>query len=341
MKFFKYITGIGFILALALLAFYFYVFNTKNVAKISFDLYIPTGADYSVVLDTLLQRDVLKDTRSFILASGIMKYPKLVKPGKYHLTEDLTNKELINMLRTGRQVPVKVTFTNISFFEELSKVLSQYLEADSVTFLAYFNTDNNARSYGFTKETFPLMFMPDTYEFFWNTPPEKFTRRMYENYQKFWNEDRRKKATKIGLTPEKVGILASIVESETKKADEMPIVAGLYLNRLRKNIPLQADPTVVFATQLEKGIRTKRVYFKDLTIQSPYNTYLNKGLPPGPILFPSKTALDAVLEAKDHPYIYMCADPARPGYHLFTSDYKEHLKNAARYRAWADALKIN
>lgn len=338
MKFLKYLFGVGFIAILAALAFYFYVFQTKNIAKKSFDLYIPTGANYSVILDSLTRNDVLKDFRSFDLAARLMKYPNLVKPGKYHLTENLTNKELIQMLRTGRQVPVKVIFNNISFFEELSKILSQNLESDSATFLVHFNTENTSKKYGFSKETFPLMFIPDTYEFYWNTSPEKFTQKMYDNYKRFWNEERLRKAAKVGLSSEEVGILASIVESETKKADEMPIVAGLYLNRLRRNIPLQADPTVVYATQLQRGIRSKRVYFKDLKIDSPYNTYLYNGLPPGPILFPSKTALTAVLEAKEHPYIYMCADPSRPGYHLFTSDYQEHLKNAARYRAWLNSI---
>ncbi|MCX8148428.1 endolytic transglycosylase MltG [Thermaurantimonas aggregans] len=341
MKFFKYLFGVGFVATLAALAFYFYVFQTKNIAIKSFDLYISTGAEYSVILDSLKHNGVLKDIRSFDLAARLMKYPTLVKPGKYHLTENLTNKELINMLRTGRQVPVKVIFNNISFFEELSKILSQNLESDSATFLFHFNTENTSKKYGFSKETFPLMFIPDTYEFYWNTSPEKFTQKMYDNYKKFWNEERVKKASKIGLSPEEVGILASIVESETKKADEMPVVAGLYLNRLRKNIPLQADPTVVYATQLEKGVRSKRVYFKDLTINSPYNTYLYKGLPPGPILFPSKTALLSVLDAKEHSFLYMCADPKRPGYHLFTSDYQEHLRNAARYRTWVNSLNIN
>ncbi|MFN4299433.1 MAG: endolytic transglycosylase MltG [Thermaurantimonas sp.] len=340
MKFLKYVFSIGFIVSLAVLAFYFYVFQTKNIVKKSFDLYIPTGADYSVILDSLRQNGVLKDLRSFDFAARLMKYPALVKPGKYHITDNLTNKELIHMLRTGIQIPVRVTFNNISFFEELSKILSQHLESDSATFLVHFNAENTSRKYGFTKETFPLMFIPDTYEFYWNTSPEKFTQKMHDNYKRFWNEEHIRKASKVGLSPEEVGILASIVESETKKADEMPIVAGLYLNRLRRNIPLQADPTVVYATQLQRGIRTKRVYFKDLMIDSPYNTYMYKGLPPGPILFPSKTALMAVLEAKEHSYIYMCADPSRPGYHLFTSDYQEHLKNAARYRAWLTSTNI-
>lgn len=322
-------------------ALYTYVFQGDNVRPKTFVLYIPTGADYYIVTDSLKFNDVLRSTWSFEIAARIMKYPKLVKPGRYILTEKMNNKRIIKMLRNGQQAPVRLTFNNISFFEELASIAAKCLEGDSSAFLTYFVNEKNAMEFGFDLETFRLMFMPDTYEFYWNTSPDKFSKKMYASYQNFWSDERHKKAKTIDLSPIEVGILASIVESETKKREEMPIVAGLYLNRLKKNIPLQADPTVVYATQLERGSRTRRVYFKDLKTNSPYNTYIFKGLPPGPVLFPSKQAIISVLNASKHNYLYMCADPERPGYHLFTADYQQHLRNASRYHKWLNSQKIN
>lgn len=341
MKFLKYLLGLLSIAALAGLAVYMYIFGSKNVKPETFVLYIPTGADYATVVDTLRYRDVLRSYLSFGLASTAMKYDKLVKPGRYIIHQSMSNRELIEMLRSGRQEPVRVTFNNIAFFEELSSILSNYLEPDSADFSNYFLNPENAKSFGFKSETFQLMYIPDTYEFFWNTSPENFSKKMNSYYQKFWSEENKVKAKKIGLSPEQVGILASIVESETKKRDEMPTVAGLYLNRLKMNMPLQADPTVVYATMMERGSRSRRVYFKDLKTDSPYNTYLYRGLPPGPILFPTQVAMQAVLNAHEHKYLYMCADPDRPGYHLFTSDYQQHLRNAARYHRWLNTRQIN
>ncbi|MFN3950855.1 MAG: endolytic transglycosylase MltG [Thermaurantimonas sp.] len=341
MKFFKLLSGLIIVGLSAGFAFYLYVFRSENIRPKTFDLYIPTGADYSTVEDSLVFNGVLLNKMSFAIAARILKYPQLVKPGRYVLTEKMNNKMIIDILRTGQQTPVRLTFHTISFFEELASITAGHLEADSTTFLNYFTNEKHAQQYGFSKETFRLMFIPDTYEFFWNTSPEIFSKRMYAYYQNFWTSERIEMSGKIGLTPIEIGILASIVESETKKTEEMPIVAGLYINRLRKNIPLQADPTVVYATQLERGSRSRRVYFKDLKTDSPYNTYLYKGLPPGPILFPSKAALLSVLHAEKHNYLYMCADPEKPGYHLFTADYQQHLRNAVRYHRWLNSHRIN
>lgn len=341
MKTLKYLAGITFISFLAGIAFYLYAFEAKNVRPESFDLYVSSNGDYTTVIDSLIYKNALHNIWTFSLVAKILKYPSLVKPGRYVLTGDMSNKEIIQILRSGRQTPVKVTFNNISFFEELSSILSKTLESDSSAFSKYFLDEKNALQFGFYAETFRLMFLPDTYEFFWNTSPEKFSKKMFDNYKNFWTKDLITKAKAINLTPVEVGILASIVESETKKRDEMPTIAGLYLNRLRRNIPLQADPTVVYATQLQSGTRTRRVYLRDLKIDSPYNTYLYKGLPPGPILFPSKMAIISVLNAEQHDYLYMCADPDRPGYHLFTSNYQQHLQNASKYHRWLNAQRIN
>lgn len=340
MKFLIKVGASAFFLLLASFSIYLYIFDSPNVRS-NHILFIPTGAEFNQVLDSIRYQNMLKSNATFHLASRLMKYHKLVKPGRYEITSEMSNKEVISLLRSGMQAPVLITFHNISFFEELSHLLSKKLEPDSGTFSRYFLTKETAAKYGFTKETFALMFLPDTYQMFWNTNPEKFAERMYKEYGKFWNEERKSQARKIGLDPIKAGILASIVESETKKADELPVVAGLYLNRLRKGMLLQADPTVVFATQLERGVRSKRLYFKDLKIESPYNTYIYKGLPPGPISFPSKLAIEAVLNPSDHNFLYMCADPERPGYHLFTDDYRQHLRNASRYHRWISAQQIN
>ncbi len=341
MKFLKLLSGLLIVGISAGFAFYLYVFRLENIRLKTFDLYIPTGADYSTVEDSLLFNRVLQNTWSFAIAARVLKYPQLVKPGRYVLTDKMNNKMIIDILRTGKQTPVRFTFNTISFFEELASITARHLEADSSTFLNYFTDEKNAQQFGFNTETFRLMFIPDTYEFFWNTSPENFSKKLHVYYKNFWTNENLEKSKKLKLSPTEVGILASIVESETKKTDEMPTVAGLYINRLKKNIPLQADPTVVYATQLERGSRTRRVYFKDLKINSPYNTYLYKGLPPGPILFPSKAALLAVLNAEKHNYLYMCADPQRPGYHLFTADYQQHLRNAAQYHKWLNSQKIN
>lgn len=342
MKFLIKISAFIFLLVLAGFSTFTYIFNTPNVKGDSNQiLLIPTGSDFIQVMDSLRYKNILINYSTFHLASRLMKYHKLVKPGRYEIKSKMTNREIISMLRGGLQCPVRIMFHNISFFEELSLLLSKKLEPDSSAFSNYFLDSNVAKKYGFSQETFALMFLPDTYELFWNTEPEKFTEKMYKEFNRFWSEERKLKAKKIGLNPIQVGILASIVESETKKADEMPIVAGLYLNRLDRGMLLQADPTVVYATQIERGVRSKRLYFKDLKIQSPYNTYLYKGLPPGPISFPSKLAIDAVLNPLKHNYLYMCADPDRPGYHLFTDDYLQHLRNATRYHRWISSQNIN
>jgi UPF0755 protein len=295
-------------------------------------LYIPTGSDYSDVKQALLTNGFLKDEASFDWVAQLKKYPENVKAGRYKLTEGMTNNNLINLLRlSGNQTPVNLTFNSQTTLEELAGIVGNKLEADSSAFINMVKSDAFAEKWGFNDTTWSAFFIPNTYEFFWNTSAEEFVNRMNDEYKRFWSSSRIEKAKAKDLSPHQVVTLASIVEAETRKRDEMPQVAGLYLNRLERGMKLQADPTVKFAVG-DPGLR--RIYYKHLEVESPYNTYLNAGLPPGPISMPSTTAVDAVLNANDHNYIYMCARPDYSGYHNFAASHRQHLVNKRKYTAF-------
>ncbi len=314
---------------------YRYVFEAN--VKTEQVIIIPEEATHDQVIDTLQATDALLNYKAFRWVSKKKNYPNAIKPGRYLLKEGMNTNQIVNMLRSGRQAPLDVTFNNVRFKEELAGKVSKYIEADSLALLHLFYDEKLIEELGFTSETFKAMFIPNTYEFYWTTTAQEFAERMKMEFDRFWNESRRSKAEKIGLTPVEVTILASIVQEETIKSDELHRVAGLYINRLKRGIPLQADPTVRFAVG---DFSLNRILNRHLEIESPYNTYKNPGLPPGPINFPERASLEAVLSYEDHNYIFMCAREDFSGYHNFAVTLREHNRNAARYRAALNERKI-
>jgi len=241
------------------------------------------------------------------------------------------------MLKSGNQEPVKLRFQNLRMKENLAGFVSKKLELDSTKLVSLLDSDQLIHKYGFNKDNIYAMFIPNSYEVYWNTDADQFFERMNDEYQKFWTDERKSKAEKIGLSPIQVSILAAIVDAEALHDDEMPTIAGLYMNRYKKGTPLQADPTVIFAN---KDFTIKRVLNKYLSKESPYNTYRHSGLPPGPIMMPSINAIDAVLNYKKHNYIYMCAKEDFSGYHNFAVTAAEHQANARRFQQALDKLNI-
>jgi UPF0755 protein len=276
-----------------------------------------------------LYNDIYRDN---VKRSGV-----LFIPTAYKITKGWCNNQLINMLRAGIQMPVNVTFNNIRLREELAARLSRYLEPDSMVFLRVLNDEKIANDLGFTCESLPMLIIPNTYEFYWNTSPEKFLKRMKWEYDRFWNESRKKKAAELGLSPLQVVTIASIVQEETNMNDEKSRIAGVYINRLKRGWPLQADPTVKFAIN---NFLIKRVLKEYLSVDSPYNTYKYAGLPPGPINFPDIVSVDAVLNAEKHNLMYFCAKDDFSGYHNFAKTLTEHNRNALRYQNALNNSKI-
>jgi UPF0755 protein len=314
---------------------YQYVFR-ENV-KTDFVLYIPNNATYKQVTDSLTINNALISLKAFQWVSKKKEYAKSVKTGRYLLKKGMNTNQIVNMLKAGLQTPLDVTFNNVRTKEELAGKVSKYLIADSLSILNLFSDESQIQKLGFTTETYRTMFIPDTYEFYWTTTAEEFANRMKLEYDRFWNNERRKKAEEINLTPEEVTTLASIVQAETAKKEEQKRIAGLYLNRLKRGQFLQADPTVKYAVG---DFALKRILNTHLEIDSPYNTYKYSGLPPGPINFPETTAIDAVLNYEKHNYMYMCAREDFSGYHNFSVTLDEHNRNAAKYRAALDRNNI-
>ncbi len=318
------------IAAVGFLALYFLFFkpNTGFSEKYRY-IYIPTGASFSQMMDTLQKNNILKSRQTFLIASRIKRFSH-PRAGRYKILSRMNNNQMINILRAGLQSPVNLTFNNIRTKEQLAGHVSHYIEADSVTILRLLNDDNYLRQFGFSSQDVLAMFIPNTYQFFWNTSAQEFIKRMYREYRKFWTPERLQKAKQIGLTPKQVIILASIVQAEQMQhPDERPRIAGLYINRLRRGIPLQSDPTLIYAW---KDFSIRRVYNYHKEINSPYNTYKNPGLPPGPILTPDISSIDAVLNYEKHDYLYMVARADFSGYHHFSRTLKEHEAYARRYR---------
>lgn len=298
---------------------------------------IPTGSSYNDVLEIIESSGCIDDFSAFKVASSRLGYPQSIKPGRYELKNRMSNKQLIATLRAGLQSPVRLTFTSFRTPAQLAQRVSRQIEADSVEIVAAFSTDSIASLYGFSAQTFIAMFVPNTYEFFWNTSSNGFFDRIKREYNVFWNEQRRKRAEEIGLSMVEVSILASIVQEETLKHDELKRVAGVYMNRLHRRMPLQADPTVKFALG-DFGIR--RILTRHLQVDSPYNTYKHRGLPPGPINAPSIASIDAVLNFERHQYLYFCARPDYSGYHAFAKTLTEHNRNAREYQSFLNRERI-
>jgi UPF0755 protein len=314
---------------------YLYVFNENVKTEKAF--IIPEGATFSQVLDTLETNDILLNYKAFRWVSKKKSYPDLIKPGRYLFKKGMNTNQIVNMLRAGEQEPLDVTFNNARFKEDLAGKVSRYIQADSLSILQLFNDKKKIEEFAFTPETFKAMFIPNTYEFYWTTSADEFASRMKREYDRFWNETRRQKAETIGLKPVEVITLASIVQEETVKPDELKRVAGLYVNRLNRGMLLQADPTVKFAVG---DFSLRRILNVHLETDSPYNTYKNAGLPPGPINFPEISAIDAVLDYEKHNFLYMVAREDFSGYHNFSKNLAQHNRYAARYRAALNERKI-
>ncbi len=297
-------------------------------------VYIPSDATYEQVKEIV--RPYIEDMDRFDKVANKKAYPdRQDKSGKFLLKKGMNSNEIINSLR--QNVPVNLAFNNQERLENFAGRIGSQIEADSLSLMNAFTDQQFLTENGFTTEDVLCLFVPNSYEFFWNTSAIKFRDKMTKEYSKFWNTDRLEKAKQLNLTPIQVGILASIVHKETVKNDERPIVAGVYLNRLRKGMKLEADPTVIYAVKLlsnDFDQVIKRVLNKDLVTDSPYNTYKYEGLPPGPIAMPDITALDAVLNPAQHNYIYFCASVTRFGYHEFAVTPAQHEANRQKYVAW-------
>lgn len=304
--------------------------NVYLTGKQSDYFYIPSGSDLNQVIALALHKGFIVDIESFIWVSKKKNYKNHVHPGKYKVTSGMSNNELVNHLRSGEQEPVRVVFNYLRTKEQLASKISHQIEADSLSLIKLLNSDSIAVNYGFDQPSFLSMFIPNTYEFYWNTSADEFLKRMEKEYKRFWNNSRTAKAEEIGLTPLQVGILASIIEEETVKNDEKTNIAGVYLNRLKQGKKLEADPTVKFAWG---DYFLRRILKKHLKINSPYNTYRIKGLPPGPISIPSIPSIDAVLNYEHHDYLYFCARDDFSGYHAFAKTMKQHQINARKYQA--------
>ncbi len=300
-------------------------------------LYIESTWDYSKLMTALADSTWLESASTFDWVAQQKNYPNLLKPGKYQIEPGWSNAQVVDRLRSGEQMPVQVTFNNQRTLAQLAGRVSRHFEADSLAFLNYLTDKEVIRKYGFNKATFPALFVPNTYQLYWNTTPEQFVKRMAQEFKRFWNDQRKDKATKLNLTQSEVVTLASIVEEETKMNDEKPRVAAVYLNRLRKNMLLQADPTLIFGIG---DFSIRRVLNIHKKIDSPYNTYLYKGLPPGPIRIPEISSVDAVLNPQKHNYLYFCAKEDFSGYHNFATNYRDHINYAKRYQRALNQRKI-
>ena len=320
-------------------------YNTMHRDNTNFDedsafLYINSSDSIFNILDTINKK--IKSPENFLKAAKRMDYIENIKSGRFKVYKGSGNKEIINSLKFNN-TPLTVTFNNQERIQDLAGRISKQISADSLSLLNAFLEKNFLVDNGFNNFNLISMYIPNSYEFFWNVEPKIFRDKMLEEYNNFWNEDRTEKAKSIGLSKLEVIALASIVQKESVKLDERPVIAGVYLNRLKKKMKLQADPTVIYSIKsyynnFDTIIR--RVLYRDLKINSPYNTYKVKGLPPGPISMPDISSIDAVLNSRNHNYIFFVADPYNPGYHLFASKLSQHNKNKRVYTRWLNSKKI-
>jgi UPF0755 protein len=314
---------------------YGYIFK-PNVLKDDVIL-IPTGSTFNDLENRLKDQQLIRNFKAFRWVAKKKGYQENIKPGRYEVKKDWNTNVLLNKLRNGRQDPVNVIFNTIRTFPELAGKIAPYLEADSASLLAEFTAKDLPAKYSFTEATFPSMFIPNTYQLYWTTTPSQFVDRMKKEYNRFWTPERIQKANALGLNPIQVSTLASIVQEETNKINEKPIVAGVYLNRLKSGMLLQACPTVKYAVG---DFTLHRVTTAMTQVASPYNTYLNAGLPPGPITFPEITSIEAVLNATKHDFYYFCANDDFSGTNVFARTLAEHNRNAARYQSALNQRKI-
>jgi UPF0755 protein len=331
------ITGM-LLLAFIVAGIYLYnmVFQPFSLTETAY-IHINREESYEKVVRQLKEEAGLPSEKIFRLLAERMNYPNRVKTGRYAIEDGMTMPDVIRRLRSGNQTPVSLTFNNMRTGENLAGRIAQQLMIDSLSLLNVLNDPANAEKFGFDKQTFISMFIPNTYEVYWDTSIDNLLKRMKREYDLFWNEERKEKAGKIGLTPVQVSTLASIVEEEATYADEYPIVAGLYLNRLNRGMRLEADPTVKFAVG---DFSLRRILYRHLEVESPYHTYRHSGLPPGPIRIPSIRAIEATLSPTQHRYLFMCAKDDLSGRHNFATTHAEHARNAAAYQRALNMRRI-
>lgn len=325
---------VGVVLGAVAAATGFVMFRT-NALKEPVDLYVSRKADYQSLCDSLLPK--VRYQMAFNLYAKRLNLEESFKPGYYRLEPKMDIIRLVRILKLGEQTPIHVTVNNVRIPSQLAGKLAGQIDADSVEILQTLTNPETAKRVGMTPKTLFSIFLPDTYECYWTTTPDEWVDRMKREWDRFWTEERETKRKRTGLSRMEVMTLASIVYEETRKTDEMPRVAGVYMNRLKKGMPLQADPTIKYAMQ-DFGLR--RILHKHLKYPSPYNTYINKGLPPTPICMPGKNAIESVLNFEKHNYLFFCARPTFDGYHNFATTYSEHLKNARAYSAELNRRKI-
>lgn len=344
MKLRKIITIVAVALITVLLIYGFILLNQIFSPNTKFSenevyVYVPTDSNYKDVQKILAP--YVENMDRFDLVADKRGYSDNVIPGRFLLTKDMNSFALVKTMRLNSAV--KLAFNNQERIEDLAGRVGSQIEADSLSLLTSFKDSIFLKENGFNEENVLAMFIPNTYEVYWNTTAVKFRDKMIKEYRSFWTKERVAKAEKQGLTPIEATILASIVHKESVKKDERPRIAGVYLNRLRAGMPLQADPTVIYAIKKKSNDFEqiiKRVFYNDLTMNHPYNTYKNLGLPPGPIAMPDITALEAVLNPEKNDFIYFCASIERFGYHEFAATLAEHNKNAKKYSDWINSQGV-
>lgn len=324
---------------LILLAFFAY--GTLSQMKVEGGpgkiIYIRSGYSYNKVVSQLDSVLHIKNLKLFDWIARRKNYPSFIKPGRYVIDSEMSYPKLINLLRSGKQKPVNITFNNVRTLNQLAGKIGGRIEADSSELINFLLNESNYVSDGFNKQNVISIFIPNTYQMYWNTGAKDFYLRMFREYKSFWSGKRLEMAKQEGLDPKEVAILASIVDDEVAKRDEKPRIAGVYLNRLKKGMPLQACPTIKFALN---DFTITRVLNKYLLVESPYNTYKYRGFPPGPIGCPSIEGLEAVLNAEKHDYLFFVAKADFSGYHNFSRTLNEHNRYAALYQKELNRRKI-
>ncbi len=332
-----WIVSVAGLLIAACFSYYIYsVMFSPNTAFQNETAYVFISSDASF---EDVQRDLsplLKDVESFSALARQKKYDRNIKAGRYRIASGMTNNDIINSLRSGN-LPVRVSFNNQNSLEDLAGRIGQQIEADSLSLIKAFKAPQLLAEMELDQYTALSMYLPNTYELFWNTSATAFVERMIQEYRSFWTESRKRQAEQLGLSPTEVVILAALVQEESKQHSEQPRIAGVYLNRLNSGWPLQADPTVKFALYQQSdwgGTVVKRILTKHLAIDSPFNTYKNLGLPPAVIAMPDLSTVGAVLQAESHSYFFFSADPENPGFHKFAKTLTQHNKNAKSYHRY-------
>lgn len=316
---------------------YYFIYWPNTQVKDKGIIYIQEGDSFDTVLEILQSKGYIENMYTLRKVAGWKKYPERIKSGRYRLRDRMSNNALVNLLRSGNQEAVNFTFNNVRTFQQLAGIVDRQLEMDSVVFLEAVQNPEIAKEFGFTPENFRTMFLPNTYQIYWNISPADFISKMAVEYKRFWNSSRQEKAKKTGLSPVEVIILASIVEEETVKPEEYPVIAGVYINRIKKDIPLAACPTLKYAWG---DFSLQRILTKHTEIDSPYNTYKYIGLPPGPVRMPSIQVIDAVLNYQKHDYLFFCAKSDFSGEHHFSRTLRQHNEYARQYHEALNRRRI-